>query len=486
MADTTRDILNKYFTSKKVTSIFNEDYSKFAVIHAISPKYDPDWKTTGNIKKSFEYLTVYLKTQEETGEIKRVSNTQVIQPPDSSPALFFSISPSHETETKYNILFYSHIDTIPVGEGWEHDPEHPAIRDTHCYARGSANGGYAFFSVINLVKALQAAEEAGTIKLPYIHVLLESNKENKSNGLDYFLQQIKGVIEPNLIICMEGENYSSDCYTCWNAMRGNAEFDLKVQTVTRAVHSGQFGGLAPDSLMIIDSLLKKIETVDMDNMKVTIPSLEVEITEEQKAEAEDLKEKIGEYYFYGIPTESGTEPLGLTFEDTYYAQTIRPALNIYKQYDIPDLENAAGVIRKSTSFRLNFKVPSSLNAEEKGKELMATLKENVPYNASVTTEKEEFCEGKTFPISEGIKTQFKAAVSSLFRGNDLSSFNQTGATLYFVDPLLKAFPNANLMVFGSAIANSSNIRTHDENIVTTFFSNYTKILGIFVSLYESF
>ena len=54
------------------------------------------------------------------------------------------------------VLLYGHMDKQPFGEGWLTDPTTPVIKDGNLYGRGANDDGYAFFTAVLAVKALQA------------------------------------------------------------------------------------------------------------------------------------------------------------------------------------------------------------------------------------------------------------------------------------------------------------------------------------------
>ena len=89
--------------------------------------------------------------------------------------------------------------------------------------------------------------------------------------------------------------------------RGCISFDVKITTGKESVHSGFYGGLIPDPTMILNNILsnnlEKIEkSEDGLATNIKLPLLELEITEEEKKEAQDLiavtSFKIVNYFHY--------------------------------------------------------------------------------------------------------------------------------------------------------------------------------------------
>lgn len=475
--------LFQYLGSKMLT-LFQAEKGEFIKyitnFHPTSPKYEPQWETKGTIKAALDYLSNYITEK----QITNITGPTLLQQKNRSPALTFSVPPTDENET-YTILLYSHIDTIPIGEGWKF--EQGRYVDQHLYGRGVANGAYSVYSIVNLIKGLQAQEQAEKeeerIKLPRIVVLIDTYQESDSTDLSVIAKKLN--CSPNLIFCLEGVNFSSTAFNAYSSMRGRIEFDLEVQTITRAVHSGKFGGLAPDSQMILNQLLNKIESVDMTNLKVSIPELEVDITEEQYAEATAAKNVIGEDYYESIPTDLHTEHLGTTFEETYLAHIYRPCLNIYKQYDIPDTKHPGANLRKSTTLRLSFKVPPTVNVDEAATKITTLLTQNVPYDATVTISNLTKIQGQSFNVNDKLKELYPT-LTTKFPTSFNAFIGGSGDTMIYANELLKAFPDAQLMSSGLALANLSNIRNINENIVQNNFLFYTVILGGVIGYFSQY
>jgi acetylornithine deacetylase/succinyl-diaminopimelate desuccinylase-like protein len=84
---------------------------------------------------------------------------------------------------------YGHFDKQPHMTGWAEglSPIDPKIVDQKLYGRGGADDGYAAYTAILSVKALQLQNLAH----PRIVILLEGDEESGSVDLPFYLQLLK-------------------------------------------------------------------------------------------------------------------------------------------------------------------------------------------------------------------------------------------------------------------------------------------------------
>jgi acetylornithine deacetylase/succinyl-diaminopimelate desuccinylase-like protein len=77
------------------------------------------------------------------------------------------------------------LDKQPFGEGWLTDPCDPLIKDGKLYGRGSSDDGYALYSAVLSVKALQ---EQG-LPHPRVVITIEANEEGGTEeDLIYYME----------------------------------------------------------------------------------------------------------------------------------------------------------------------------------------------------------------------------------------------------------------------------------------------------------
>jgi acetylornithine deacetylase/succinyl-diaminopimelate desuccinylase-like protein len=158
--------------------------------------------------------------------------------------------------------------------GWAEGlgPTTPVIKDGYLYGRGGADDGYAIFSSITAIKAIQnQGQKHGRIVL-----MIEGSEESGSPHLIPYIEKLTSRIGvPDLMVCLDSGCQTYDTLWVTTNLRGNALVDLTVDVLEEAVHSGSGTGLAPDSFNIIRTLLDRVENsqtgVVNDIFQVDIP-----------------------------------------------------------------------------------------------------------------------------------------------------------------------------------------------------------------------
>jgi succinyl-diaminopimelate desuccinylase len=80
----------------------------------------------------------------------------------------------------------THVDTVPIGDGWTYSPLAAEIVDGKIYGRGASDNKFA---VVTALYGLYALKQAGIIPDRRIRVIFGTNEENGMTDLDYYFEQ---------------------------------------------------------------------------------------------------------------------------------------------------------------------------------------------------------------------------------------------------------------------------------------------------------
>jgi acetylornithine deacetylase/succinyl-diaminopimelate desuccinylase-like protein len=151
------------------------------------------------------------------------------------------------------VLLYAHYDVQPAGplEGWKSPPFEPTERDGRLYGRGAADDKSGIIMHAGALLALGPDCPVG------VKVLIEGQEENGAGGIEEFAKANAELLEADVIVISDLGNYSLGVPTLTTSLRGMAAVDVEVETLEGAVHSGMFGGPAPDALI---ALMRMIAT----------------------------------------------------------------------------------------------------------------------------------------------------------------------------------------------------------------------------------
>ena len=168
------------------------------------------------------------------------------------------------------VLLYAHHDVQPPGEAadWDSDPFEPAERDGRLYGRGTADdkAGVAVH-----LAALRAHGSISGGRLPVgVTVLVEGEEEIGSPALPGFLDAFSDALRADVVVFADAGNWTADIPALTTSLRGGASVVVEVRTLRHGVHSGIYGGPAPDALT---ALCRMLASLHDERGAVAVPGL---------------------------------------------------------------------------------------------------------------------------------------------------------------------------------------------------------------------
>ena len=220
------------------------------------------------------------------------------------------------------------------------------------YGRGSSDDGYAAFACMLAVKA---GQEQG-VKMPRICMVLETEEESGSENLIPLLKQAKDATGvPDFLFCMDSGCIDYEQLWMTSSLRGVAMVDIEVQAGVDGYHSGEVGGIVPETFRIVRSLLDRLD--DKVTGK-TCPELQVELPKWKEDEAEYLCELKGMQLCTKFPLLEGCKYQihegGL--KEMYLDNVWRSSLAITGIEGIPPIKTAGNVVRAKTALRCSMRL----------------------------------------------------------------------------------------------------------------------------------
>jgi len=172
------------------------------------------------------------------------------------------------------VLLYGHYDVQPADplEAWLSPPFTPTVRDGRIYARGAGDNKGQHFAQLLAIEATLAVR--GTLPCNVI-VLLEGEEEVGSPHIAEFVRTHCDLLRCDLVVTADGPVHDSGQATVLFGVRGVASFELRAYGANRDLHSGNWGGVAPNPLWTLVHLLATMKAPDgkitidgfYDNMK---------------------------------------------------------------------------------------------------------------------------------------------------------------------------------------------------------------------------
>jgi acetylornithine deacetylase/succinyl-diaminopimelate desuccinylase-like protein len=344
-----------------------------------SPAYDPEWATNGLLDQAMDLLHAWVKKQDVKG-----MTSEVLHAPASerkTPFLVIQVPPTDPAAgSARRVLMYGHMDKQPPMLPWAEGlgPYQPVIRDGKLYGRGGADDGYAVFAAIT---ALQALQRAGT---PHGHVtiVVEADEESGSPSLRYWVQRLRDQIgSPDLVVCLDSSCLNYEQLWLTTSIRGAMNARLTVSLLSEGVHSGMFGGLVPDTFLIVRQLLSRVE--DEATGEIKLPEAHVTIPPEALAAAKELDTLGPDLFSRDTPLLKGCQGFQHSTSELALGNFWRPCLTVTGVSGAPPAETAGNVLRPKTTLSISIRLPPTADAATAYAALRETLLRDPPYGAQV-------------------------------------------------------------------------------------------------------
>ena len=400
-----------------------------------SPLFDPDWAAHGYMDQAVDQIEAWCRSREIPG-----LTVEVVRLEGRTPVLFMEI-PGEGDDT---VLLYGHLDKQPEMTGWREDlgPWTPVREGDRLYGRGGADDGYAAYASLTAIEAVQrhGGRHARCV------VLIEACEESGSYDLPYYIEALADRIgTPSLVVCLDSGCGNYEQLWLTTSLRGIIVGTLEIDILTEGVHSGDAGGVVPDSFRIARRLLSRIE--DERNGRVLLEALHESIPEERAAQAREAAAVLGDAVAGKFPFTDGAGAGGEDPTELVLDRTWRPSVAITGQAGLPELTLAGNVLRPHTSLKLSIRVPPTCDTARGAAALKAELERDPPHGARVRFEVDAPGDGWEAPA---VAPWLRAAVddaSEAFFGAPAVLMGE-GGSIPFMGMLGERFPEAQFLITG--------------------------------------
>lgn len=342
-------------------------------------------------------------------------------------------------EGRPTVLLYSHYDVQPAGDvsAWSSDPWTLTERDGRWYGRGTADCKGNVAMHLAALRALRELKESGEdVGLPGIRVVVEGSEERGSAGLENLTRTRPELFAADVILIADVGNAAVGVPTLVTTLRGSADVDVRVDTLAGPVHSGMFGGAAPDALA---ALMRLLDSLRDDDGATRIDGLDCGQTWEGLGyDEETFRADAGVLDGVNLVSD-GTES---SVEDLTWA---RPAL-IVTGIDCPPATNAVNAIPATATAHLNLRVPPGMDPREAQDKLVAHLESHVPWNARLTVERDVLAQPFSANVEGDVVKHVEACLAASY-GRDTGRMGE-GASIPLCATLLEAVPDADIVLYG--------------------------------------
>jgi len=159
---------------------------------------------------------------------------------------------------KPTVLLYGHYDVQPVDpvDEWTTPPFEPTERDGNLYARGSADDKGQVLAQMKALESLMAANG----KLPLnVRVILEGDEEVGGEGIAAYVASKPANLQADFALISDTELFAPGLPTLCVGLRGMIYTEIEVRGPKQDLHSGMYGGAAPNPFVSLAQVLAKLK-----------------------------------------------------------------------------------------------------------------------------------------------------------------------------------------------------------------------------------
>ncbi|MFG2227316.1 dipeptidase [Streptomyces sp. NPDC048644] len=330
------------------------------------------------------------------------------------------------------VLLYAHYDVQPPLDeaAWVSPPFELTERDGRWYGRGAADckGG-----VLMHLTALRALKEHGGVPVN-VKVIVEGSEEQGTGGLERYAEAHPELLAADAIVIGDTGNFRVGLPTVTATLRGMTLVRVTVDTLGGNLHSGQFGGAAPDALA---ALIRILDSLRAEDGSTTVNGLAADATwDGLQYPEEDFRKDAKVLDGVGL-IGSGS------VADRIWA---RPAVTVLG-IDCPPVIGATPSVQAGARALVSLRVPPGTDAGEATKLLLAHLENTAPWGARVTTE--QIGQGQAFraDTDSPAYASMASALREAYDGEEMQTSGM-GGSIPLCNTLAGLYPEAEILLIG--------------------------------------
>jgi acetylornithine deacetylase/succinyl-diaminopimelate desuccinylase-like protein len=214
-------------------------------------------------------------------------------------------------EGKPTVLLYGHYDVQPPDplELWHTAPFEPTERDGNLYARGSADDKGQMYMHVKAIEALRALSNTLPVNVKF---LIEGEEEVGGASVAKYVAENPAKLKADVALVSDTSLYAEGIPTLCIGLRGLIYTEVEATGPARDLHSGLYGGTAPNPIFALVEMLSKAKDA---NGHIRIPGIYDDVQPPAPAELESwrtlpfneqefLSKEVGSTHLTGEPQHS--------------------------------------------------------------------------------------------------------------------------------------------------------------------------------------
>jgi acetylornithine deacetylase/succinyl-diaminopimelate desuccinylase-like protein len=399
------------------------------------PSVSADPAAATQVRRSAE-LTAALLRGAGAADVSIIDDVE-----DSQPAVVAHYPAPADVPT---VLLYAHHDVQPPGDParWTSPPFEPTERDGRLYARGSSDDKAGIAAHLAALRAFGGMPPVG------VTVFVEGDEEIGSPRLGALLAQHRDELVSDVIVLADSDNIEIGVPSLTTSLRGIASCVVEVNALAHGVHSGSYGGVAPDAL---SALCRMLATLHDENGDVAVEGL---VT---------ARPPVFDYPEQRFRDEAAVLDGVTLLGSGSIAERLwtKPAASVLA-IDATPVRDASNTLIPSARAKVSLRLAPGDDAHRAYAALGKHLREHAPWGVEVSVSDpdlgEPYAIDATGPAFEAARTAYRAAF-----GTDVVEIG-AGGTIPFVAQFADTFPDAAILVVSAGADPDCRAHGTDESL----------------------
>jgi acetylornithine deacetylase/succinyl-diaminopimelate desuccinylase-like protein len=369
------------------------------------------------------------------------ATVETLSLPGTAPVVIGGIPAPEGAPT---VLLYGHYDVVPGGDEslWNSPPFEPVERDGAIFGRGTSDSKANIIVHVGALRAWNGRPPVG------IKLVIEGEEEIGGGAFGTYPQSNPDLFAADAMLIADMGSVRPGVPTLTVALRGTGVVTLEATTLGAAKHSGQYGGAAPDALLVVLHALASLHDAKGD---VAVEGLRRDEWSGDSYSDDEFRELAD---VEGNLPLIGSGGLGSRIWSG-------PAITVIG-IDVAPVDEALNAVVPNARAKLNIRVHPEQDAAEAQQAVIRHLESLKPFGIPLTVH--AGTTGNGFATGSG-GPAYKAAIAAKTAAWGVAPLIMaSGGSIPLVSALQEAVPEAEILLLG-ATDGHSNIHAPDERVL---------------------
>ena len=278
------------------------------------------------------------------------------------------------------LLIYGHYDVQPPDplNEWTTEPFRPTVRDGKLYARGASDDKGQVFC---LLKAYEAVLDADRKPPLNVHFIFEGEEECGGKVIYELLKKEPERTRADAALVCDMSYYAPGWPGVYTALRGLCYAEISVRTLQRDLHSGTYGGVAPNALETLARILSELKA---STGEIRLPGLYEAVTPPTRNEQDTWNNLPFDREEFLRSEVTGKRLTGLENRTVFERVWALPTFEIHGIKGGFIGEGAKTVIPAQATAKVSLRLVPGQHYEEVGRALQQAVRDIAPSWADAT------------------------------------------------------------------------------------------------------